>query len=152
LAKKGMAELPLMTDEEAAYHEAGHAIIARKLRYWCVRVSIRVKNALGDREGACCDNPMKLTRGTAQQRYEDRVAILMAADIAETKGTAGASADHAGFDRAGIYNAVIEYLGFRDPLHEVDAERQRVTSRVRPRAESLVERHWDEITQLARDL
>lgn len=80
-----------MTDDEAAYHEAGHAIVAMKLGYACRHVSIVICNEYGDREGACCQNPMKLQHGTRQQRYEDRVAILLAADIAEDRGTHGAS-------------------------------------------------------------
>jgi hypothetical protein len=142
-----------MTDEEAAYHEAAHAIVAMRLGYACASVSIVTKNAHGDREGAVCEDPRLTQRGTPQQRYEDRVTILAAAEVAQRKTfPQGSWKANIRGDQADILDAVIEHIGRDASEDAIHKERREVLAKVRPIAERLVVQHWHEIDRLAQDL
>jgi histone H3/H4 len=142
-----------MTDEEAAYHEAAHAIVAMRLGYACASVSIVIKNAHGDREGAVCEDPRLTQRGTPQQRYEDRVIILAAAEVAQRKiFPHGSWKANIRGDQADVLDAVIEHIGRDASEDATHKERRQVLAKVRPIAERLVVQRWHEIDRLAQDL
>jgi hypothetical protein len=142
-----------MTDEEAAYHEAGHAIVAMKLGYACASVSILNKNANGDREGALCEDPRLTQLGTPRQRYEDRVTILAAAEVAQRKTTPhGSWKTNIRGDQADILEAVIVHLGRHATEDAIHRERRQVLAEIRPIAEKLVVGTGMKIDRLAQQL
>ena len=145
-----------MTDEEAAYHEAGHAIVAMQLGYACASVSIVVTNETGDREGALCDDPRDerlAHHGSRQQRYEDRVTILVASEIAQQKiSPRGSWKANIRGDQADILDAVIEHIGRDASEDATHRERRLVLAKVRPIAERVVVQQWHKIDRLAQEL
>jgi hypothetical protein len=142
-----------MTDEDAAYHEAAHVIVAMRLGYACASVSIVIKNAYGDREGAVCEDPRLTQRGTTLQRYEDRVTILAAAEVAQRKTSPhGRWKANIRGDQADILDAVIERVGREASKDATHKELREVLAKVRPIAEKLVVQHWHEIDRLAQDV
>jgi hypothetical protein len=142
-----------MTDEEAAYHEAAHTIVAMRLGYKCTSVSIVVKNEKGDREGAMCEDPRLTQHGAKQQRYEDRVTILVAAEIAQRKvAPHGTWKVNIGGDQADILETVIQHIGRDASEDAVHAERRKVLAKAQSIAGKLVAKHWAEIDRLAQDL
>jgi hypothetical protein len=138
-----------MKTDETAYHEAGHAVVAMKLGYKCWSVSI-VPDEDGRPGRAICEDPRRLEQGTRQQRFERYVVIQLAAAIAELKFSHEGEA-HDGFDKADIFNAVIEHTGCKE-IKDIDAARMKVLTQTRPVAEHLVEQHWEEIEALAQRL
>jgi hypothetical protein len=129
--------------EVYAYHEAGHAVVAMNLGYKCHRVWIAPEHARGS---ACCEDPRKTTRGTAQERYEHFLTIEIAAEIAQRKACPG-SAPLNDEDAKKVIEAIIAHTDKRE-TDDVLRERQGISLMARAH----VEEAWSKIQLLAQNL
>ena len=121
-----------------AYHEAGHAVIGRVLDIPIKRVTINPKVLNAD--GVSFTDP---TRGPLKQFSPDDVIYSFAGAIAEEKFTGKPSNCSRGDD---------EFVRYHSRAYLPKDKRRPVRAELKAKTVELVEKHWPEIEEVAREL
>jgi hypothetical protein len=124
--------------ETVAYHEAGHAVVARLLDFDVVYVTVRES---GDANGHCMMIKAGWQGSSAQVAALAEALIIqtMAGPLAQAKFTADPTSDGTDYDDKSL---IAEYL----------PKAQRSRQDLGDEALALVQGHWAAITDVAREL